>query len=52
VVVLTGAPYHVFRSTFQGLNQLVVSLSPLSENTYSIDYEIPNDGKLTNIMLD
>jgi hypothetical protein len=44
VVVLTGAPYHVFRSTLQGLNQLVVSLSPLSETTYPTGHEIPNDG--------
>jgi hypothetical protein len=31
VVVLAGAPYHVFRSTLQGLNQSIVSLLPLSE---------------------
>jgi hypothetical protein len=34
VVVLAGAPYRVFRSTLQGLNQLVGGLSPLSETTY------------------
>jgi hypothetical protein len=44
VVVLAGAPYRVFRSTLQGLNQLVVDLSPLSETTYSTGHEIPNDG--------
>jgi hypothetical protein len=44
VVVLTGAPYRVFRSTLQGLNQLVVGLSPLSETTYPTGHEIPNDG--------
>jgi hypothetical protein len=31
VVVLVGAPYRVFRFTLQGLNQLIVGLSPLSE---------------------
>jgi hypothetical protein len=31
VVVLAGAPYHVFRFTLQGLNQPIVGLSPLSE---------------------
>jgi hypothetical protein len=31
VVVLAGAPYHVFRFTLQGLNLLIVGLSPLSE---------------------
>jgi hypothetical protein len=44
VVVLAGASHHVFRSTMQGLNQLVVGLSPLSETTYSTGHEIPNDG--------
>jgi hypothetical protein len=44
VVVLAGAPFRVFRSTLQGLNQLVVGLSPLSETTYPTDHEIPNDG--------
>jgi hypothetical protein len=33
----------VFRSTLQGLNQLVVGLSPLSETTYSTGYD-PYDG--------
>jgi hypothetical protein len=27
----------------QGLNQLVLDLSPLSETTYSTGHEIPND---------
>jgi hypothetical protein len=31
VVVLAGASYRVLRSTLQGLNQSIVSLSPLSE---------------------
>jgi hypothetical protein len=31
MVVLTGADYRVFRSTLQGLNQSLVSFSPLSE---------------------
>jgi hypothetical protein len=31
VVVLAGAPYHVFRFTLQGLNQPIVGLSPLYE---------------------
>jgi hypothetical protein len=44
VVVLTGAPNLVFRSTFQGLNQLVVGFSPLPETTYPIVHDIPNDG--------
>jgi hypothetical protein len=44
VVVLTGASHRVFRSTLQGLNQLVVGLSPLSETTTSTGHEIPNDG--------
>jgi hypothetical protein len=44
VVVLAGAPYRVFRSTLQGLNQLVVGLSPVSETTYPTGHEIPNDG--------
>jgi hypothetical protein len=39
VVVLVGAPYRVFRSTLQGLNQLVVSLSPLSETTYPTGHD-------------
>jgi hypothetical protein len=43
-VVLSGAAYRVFRSTLQGLNQSIVGLSPLSENTYSNSHEIPNDG--------
>jgi hypothetical protein len=30
-VVLAGATYRVFRFTLQGLNQSIVSLSPLSE---------------------
>jgi hypothetical protein len=44
VVVLARAPYQVFRSTLQGLNQLVVGLSPLSETTYPTGHDIPNDG--------
>jgi hypothetical protein len=44
VVVLVGAPYRVFRSTLEGLNQLVVSLSPLSETTYPTGHDNPNDG--------
>jgi hypothetical protein len=44
VVVLTEASHRVFWSTLQGLNQLVVGLSPLSETTYSTGHEIPNDG--------
>jgi hypothetical protein len=44
VVVLTGAPYSVFRSTLQGLNQPVVSLSPLAETTHPTDHDIRNDG--------
>jgi hypothetical protein len=44
VIVLAGEPYRVFRSTLQGLNQLVVGLSPLSETTYPTGHEIPNDG--------
>jgi hypothetical protein len=44
VVVLAGAPYRVFRSTLQGLNQLAVSLSLLSETTYPTGHDIPNDG--------
>jgi hypothetical protein len=44
VVVLAGAPYRVFRSTLQGLNQLVVGLSLLSETTYPTGHDIPNDG--------
>jgi hypothetical protein len=44
VAVLAGAHYRVFRSTLQGLNQLVVSLSPLSETSYPIGHDIPNDG--------
>jgi hypothetical protein len=43
VVVLAGAPYRVFRSTLQGLNQLVVGFSPLPESTYPTGHEIPND---------
>jgi hypothetical protein len=39
-----GASHCVFRSTLQGLNQLVVGLSPLSKTTYSTGHEIPNDG--------
>jgi hypothetical protein len=31
VVVLTGVPYRMIRFTFQGLNQSIVGLSPLSE---------------------
>jgi hypothetical protein len=46
VVVHVRAPYRVFRFTLQGLNQLVVGLSPLSETTYPIDHDIPNDGTL------
>jgi hypothetical protein len=41
---LVSAPYRVFRYTLQGLNQLVVGLSPLSETTYPTGHEIPNDG--------
>jgi hypothetical protein len=44
VVVLAGASHRVFRYTLQGINQLVVGLSPLSETTYSTGHEIPNDG--------
>jgi hypothetical protein len=44
VVVLVGASHRVFRSTLQGLNQSIVSLSPLSKTTYSTSHEIPNDG--------
>jgi hypothetical protein len=44
VVVLTEAPYRVFRSTLQGLNQLVVGLSPLSETTYPTGHDTSNDG--------
>jgi hypothetical protein len=33
VVVLTRAPYRVFRFTLQGLNQSIVGLSPLSETS-------------------
>jgi hypothetical protein len=33
VVVLVGASHRVFRSTLQGLNQLIVGLSPLFETT-------------------
>jgi hypothetical protein len=44
VVVLAGASHRVFRSTLQGLNQLVVGLSLLFETTYSTSHEIPNDG--------
>jgi hypothetical protein len=44
MVVLVGAPYRMFRSTLQGLNQLVAGLSPLSETTYPTSHEIPNDG--------
>jgi hypothetical protein len=44
VVVLTAASHRVFRSTLQGLNQLVVGLSPLSETTYSTGHDVPNDG--------
>jgi hypothetical protein len=43
-VVLAGETYRVFRSTLQGLNQLIVGLSPLSETAYSTSHEIPNDG--------
>jgi hypothetical protein len=46
VVVHVGAPYRVFRSTLQGLNQLVVGLSLLSETTYPTGHDIPNDGTL------
>jgi hypothetical protein len=31
VIFLVGAPYRVFRSTLQCLNQSIVGLSPLSE---------------------
>jgi hypothetical protein len=31
VVVHVGAPYRLFRSILQGLNQSIVGLSPLSE---------------------
>jgi hypothetical protein len=44
VVVLAGASYRVFSYTLQGLNQLVVGLSLLSETTYPTSHEIPNDG--------
>jgi hypothetical protein len=44
VVVLARASHRVFRFTLQGLNQLVVGLSPLFETTYSTSHEIPNDG--------
>jgi hypothetical protein len=44
VVVLAGAPYRVFRSTLQGLYQLVVGLSLLSETAYPTGHEIPNNG--------
>jgi hypothetical protein len=44
VVVLVGAPYRVFTSTLQGLNQLVVGLSLLSETTYPTGHVTPNDG--------
>jgi hypothetical protein len=44
VVVLAGASHRVFRSTLQGLNQLLVGLSPLSATTYSTGHEIPNEG--------
>jgi hypothetical protein len=43
-VVLAGATYRVFRCTLQGLNQLIVGFSPLSETTYSTSHEISNDG--------
>jgi hypothetical protein len=43
VVVLAGASHSVFRSTLQGLNHLVVILSPLYVTTYSTGHEIPND---------
>jgi hypothetical protein len=43
-VVLAGAAYRVFGSTWQGLNQSIVGLSLLSETTYSTSHEIPNDG--------
>jgi hypothetical protein len=52
VVVLAGAPYRVFRSTLQGVNQLVVGLSPLFETTYPTGHEIPNDGTWLIFMLD
>jgi hypothetical protein len=44
VVVLAGASYRVFSYTLQGLNQLVVGLSLLSETTYPTSHEIPNGG--------
>jgi hypothetical protein len=43
MVFLAGASHCVFRSTLQGLNQLVVGLSPLSEITYPNGHGIPND---------
>jgi hypothetical protein len=43
--LLVSAPYCVFRSTFKDLNQLVISLSPLSETTYPTRHDIPNDGR-------
>jgi hypothetical protein len=46
VVVHVRAPYRVFRSTLHGLNKQVVSLSPLSENTYPTGHDIPSDGTL------
>jgi hypothetical protein len=39
-----GAPLRVFRSTFQGLNQSIVGLSPLSETTYQLAMISLNDG--------
>jgi hypothetical protein len=36
-----GAPLRVFRSTLQGLNQSIVSLSLLSETAYSTGHHIP-----------
>jgi hypothetical protein len=44
VVVLAGASHCVFRSILQGWNQSIVSLSTLSETTYSTSHEEPNDG--------
>jgi hypothetical protein len=41
-----GGTYRVFRSTLQGLNQLIVGPSPLYEITYSTSHEITNDGSL------
>jgi hypothetical protein len=40
VVVLARAPYRVFRSTLQGLNQSIVGLA-LSKTAYSTGHDIP-----------